>query len=136
MTQDELFSTLRSTGIFVVGAAAGTGLMAATTATSIQTDIGHMMNGAQEFMLGAGPLIALALAWWGKNKASLVSQVSTVQAAAPGALMDAVQAVHPKVLLAATAALTDVKSIVTTQAVADSTPSEKIVGPPKATGEK
>ena len=136
MTQDELFSTLRSTGIFLAGAGAATGLITATTATGIQTDIGHMINGAQEFMLGAGPLIALALAWWGKNKASLMSHVSTVQAAAPTALMDAVQAVHPKVLLAATAALPQVQSIVTTQAVADSTPSSKIVGPPKATGDK
>lgn len=38
--------------------------------------------------------------------------------------------------LAAVAALPEVKSIVTTQTVADATPSDKVVGPPVGTGTK
>jgi hypothetical protein len=38
--------------------------------------------------------------------------------------------------LASAAAVPEVKSIVTTQAIAETTPSDKIVGPPKATGTK
>ena len=38
--------------------------------------------------------------------------------------------------LASAAALPEVKSIVTTQPLADATPSDKVVGPPKATGQK
>ena len=136
MTQDEFYSTVRSGSIFLAGAAAGTGLIAATTATGIESDIQHMIDGAKEFMLGAGPLIALVLAWWGKNKASLVSQVATVQAAQPAALVAAVQEVHPLTLINAVAAQPEVQSIVTTQAIADATPSDKVVGPPKAMGDK
>ena len=38
--------------------------------------------------------------------------------------------------LAAAASLPEVKSITTTQALADITPSDKVVGPPKGTGTK
>ena len=38
--------------------------------------------------------------------------------------------------LASAASLPEVKSIVTTQPLADATPSDKVVGPPKATGQK
>lgn len=38
--------------------------------------------------------------------------------------------------LASAAALPEVKSIVTTQPLADATPSDKVVGPPKAAGQK
>jgi len=38
--------------------------------------------------------------------------------------------------LASAAAIPDVKSIVTTQEIAETTPSDKVVGPPKATGTK
>lgn len=38
--------------------------------------------------------------------------------------------------IASVASLPEVKSIVTTQSLADITPSDKVVGPPKATGEK
>jgi len=127
MTQAELFSTVRSAAIFVCGAAASMGLMTAMSAAAIETDVGHMINGGKEFMLGAGPLIAFGLAWWGKNKASLISQVAVVQAAAPGALIAAVQDVHPVILRDAVAAQSDVKSIVvTTQAAASQSPSPKV----------
>lgn len=126
MTQDEVFSTLRSGAIFVSGAAAYMGLTA-LSATDIQTDLDHMINGAKEFMVGAGPLIALALGWWGKNKASLTSQVESVKTAAPAALVEAVQEVHPAVLRDAVAAQPDVKSIVvTTQAAANASASAKV----------
>jgi hypothetical protein len=38
--------------------------------------------------------------------------------------------------IASVASLPEVKSIVTTQSLADITPSDKVVGPPKATGQK
>ena len=136
MTQDEFYSTVRSGSIFIAGAAAWAGLIAVTTATGIESDVQHMINGAKEFMLGAGPLIALALAWWGKNKASLSAQVATVQAAQPAALVAAVQEIHPVTLINAVADIPAVQSIVATQAIADATPSDKVVGPPKATGTK
>jgi hypothetical protein len=126
MTQDEFFSTLRSGGIFVAGMATLMGVNA-ISAADLQTDINHMLNGAKEFWVGAGPLVMLALAWWGKNKASLTSQVATVNTAAPAALVAAVQEVHPVVLRDAVAAQPDVKAIVvTSQAVADASPSTKV----------
>jgi hypothetical protein len=130
MTQDEFFSTLRSGSIFLVGAATVMGVNALSV-QDLQGDLDHMINGAKEFMLGAGPLIAIGLAWWGKYKASLPSQVATVQSAAPAALVDAVQAVHPVALRDAVAAQPDVKAIVvTTQAVADASPSAKVTTAP------
>jgi hypothetical protein len=126
VTQEEFFSTLRSGSVFVAGAATVMGLNA-ISATDLQTDFDHMINGAKEFMLGAGPLIGFALAWWGKTKASLPSQVARVQAAAPAALVDAVQQVQPAVLRDAVAQQPDVKAIVvTTKAVADASPSAKV----------
>jgi len=99
----------------------------ALSGADLQTDLDHMINGAKEFMLGAGPLIAIAMAWWGKNKASLPAQVATVQAAAPAALVAAVQEVHPVVLRDAVAAQPDVKAVVvTTQTAADASASPKV----------
>lgn len=126
MTRDEFFSTLRSGGIFIAGAATVMGFTA-ISATDLQTDFDHMINGAKEFWLGAGPLVMLALAWWGKNKASLTSQVATVNTAAPAALVAAVQEVHPVILRDAVAAQPEVKAVlVTSQATADASPSPKV----------
>jgi hypothetical protein len=124
MTQDEFFSTLRSGSIFIAGAAATMG-WSALSATDLQTDLDHMINGAKEFMLGAGPLIALAAAWWGKNKASLVSQKAAV--AASGALV--VQTSSPAATATAIAAIPAVHTVTATPAVAAATPSDKVVAP-------
>lgn len=125
MTQDEFFSTLRSGSVFVAGAATVMGLNA-ISATDLQTDLDHMINGAKEFMLGAGPLIGLAVAWWGKNKASLVSQKQSV--AASGALV--VQPSSPSATVAvanAIAAIPQIDKVVATAPVAQATPSDKVV---------
>jgi hypothetical protein len=125
MTQDEFFSTLRSGSVFVAGAATVMGLNA-ISATDLQTDLDHMINGAKEFMLGAGPLIGLALAWWGKNKASLGSQKASV--AASGALV--VQPSSPAATVAvanAIAAIPQIDKVVATAPVAQATPSDKVV---------
>jgi hypothetical protein len=124
MTQDELFSTLRSGGIFLSGALTVMGVNA-ISAPDLQTDLDHMLNGAKEFMLGAGPLITLALAWWGKNKAGLVAQKAAV--AASGALV--VQTSSPAATATAIAAIPAVDKVTATPAVAAATPSTKIVPP-------
>ena len=76
--------TLRSGSVFIAGAATVMGANAVST-VDLQTDFDHMINGAKEFMLGAGPLIALGLAWWGKVKASPAAQKASVVAS--GALV-------------------------------------------------
>jgi hypothetical protein len=127
MTQDEFFSTLRSGSIFLAGAATVSGFNA-LSATDLQTDFDHMINGAKEFWLGAGPLVMLALAWWGKNKASLTSQKASV--AASGALV--VQPATPAAAVTvanAIAATPGVQQVTATKAVADATPSDKVVAP-------
>jgi hypothetical protein len=124
MTQDELFSTLRSSGIYIAGLATFMGFQA-ISATDLQTDIDHMINGAKEFWLGAGPLVMLALAWWGKNKASLTSQKASVVAS--GALV--VQTSTPTVTANSIAAMPDVHTVTATPAVAAATPSNKVVAP-------
>ena len=127
MTQDEFFSTLRSGSVFVAGAATVMGLNA-ISATDLQTDFDHMINGAKEFMLGAGPLIGLALAWWGKNKASLVSQKAAVSAS--GALVVQTSSPSAAVAVANTiAAMPEVHTVTATPAVAAATPSDKVVAP-------
>lgn len=126
MTQDEFFSTVRTGAAFVAGAAAYMGFNAISS-SDLQVDFNHMINGAKEFMLGAGPLIALGMGWWGKRKASLAAQVLAVQAAHPAALVQAVQEVHPAVLRDAVAAQPEVKAvIVTSEAVANTSPSNKV----------
>ena len=127
MTQDEFFSTLRSGSVFIAGAATVMGLNA-ISATDLQTDLDHMINGAKEFMLGAGPLIGLAVAWWGKTKASLPSQKAAV--AASGALV--VQPSSPSATVAvanAIAAIPQIDKVVATAPVAQATPSNKVVAP-------
>ena len=74
MTQDEFFSTLRSGAIFIGGAATVMGVNS-LSAVDLQTDLDHMINGAKEFMLGAGPLIGVGMALWGKFKASPAAQI-------------------------------------------------------------
>ena len=124
MTQDEFFSTLRSGGIFIAGAATVMGFTA-ISAPDLQTDFNHMINGAKEFWAGAGPLVMLALAWWGKNKASLTSQKASV--AASGALV--VQTSTPAATASAIAAIPEVHTVTATPAVAAATPSDKVVAP-------
>jgi hypothetical protein len=85
-----------------------------------------MINGAKEFWLGAGPLVMIALAWWGKNKASLTSQKASV--AASGALV--VQPSSPAAAVTAAnviAAIPEVHTVMSTPAVAAATPSDKVV---------
>src|ERR1700722_15895394 len=106
MTQDEFFSTLRSGSVFLAGAATVMGVNA-ISATDLQTDLDHMINGAKEFWLGAGPPVALALGGWGKNKASLVSQKAAV--AASGALV--VQTSAPAATASAIAAIPEVHTV-------------------------
>ncbi len=127
MTQDEFFSTLRSTGIYVAGIATLMGVHA-ISATDLQTDFDHMVNGAKEFWLGAGPLVMLALAWWGKNKASLISQKASVSAS--GALVVQTSTPAAAVAVANTiAAIPDVHTVTATPAIAAATPSAKVVAP-------
>ncbi len=128
MTQDELFSTLRSGAIFIGGAATVMGVNS-LSAVDLQTDLDHMINGAKEFMLGAGPLIGIGMAIWGKYKSSLPSQKASV--AASGALV--VQPATPSAAVTvanAIAATPGVQQVTTTQAVADATPSNKVVAKP------
>ncbi len=125
MTQAEFFSTLRSGSMFLVGAATVTGFHA-LSATDLQTDFDHMINGAKEFWVGAGPLVAIALAWYGKTKLSLSSQKQAV--AASGALVVPTTSSAQAITVAsAIAAIPEVKQVVSTQAVADATPSDKVV---------
>ncbi len=127
MTQDEFFSTLRSGSVFIAGAATVMGLHA-ISATDLQTDLDHMLNGAKEFWLGAGPLVGLAIAWWGKNKASLVSQKAAVSAS--GALVVQPSSPAAAVTVANTiAAMPEVHTVTATPAVAAATPSDKVVAP-------
>ena len=70
MTQDEFFSTLRSGSVFVAGAATVMGLNA-ISATDLQTDLDHMINGAKEFMLG--PAHSSGLQWRGGERTRLAS---------------------------------------------------------------
>ena len=88
-----------------------------------------MINGAKEFWLGAGPLVGIALAWYGKTKLSLTSQKQAV--AASGALI--VQPATPAAAVQvanAIAATPGVQQVTATQAVADAAPSDKVVAKP------
>lgn len=112
---------------FGAGAVMTFGLMSATNSQDLVTDFDHIFNGIKEISIGLGPLIAAGMAWWAQNKTTLQSRVQSVKAADPAALVQAVQAVAPVVLRDAVAEQPGVKAvIVTTQAMAQASPSPKV----------
>lgn len=123
MTQDEFFSTFRSAAIFIGGAATVMGVNS-LSAVDLQTDLDHMINGAKEFMLGAGPLIGLGMAYWAKFRASPGSQKAAV-AAQPNMIV--VETTSPVTAANAIAEIPQVKQIIAKQSVADAAPSDKVV---------
>ena len=125
MTQDEVFSTLRSGAIFVSGAAAYMGLTA-LSATDIQTDLDHMINGAKEFWIGAGPLVGAGMLLWGRYKSSNAAKTASV-AAMPGTMVVQASGADPVALASKIAALPEVHTVVSTPAVASATVSDKVV---------
>jgi hypothetical protein len=130
MTQDKLNQYLASARpiiAFFSGVMAMWGFQTVITPQDLVTDFDHIFNGIKEFWLGAGPLLAAVMLLWSKHKASLASQVATVKTAEPASLVQAVQQVAPATLRDAVAAQPEVKQVVvTTQAVANASPSAKV----------
>lgn len=130
MTQDQINSLLASGKHFITffaGAGAAVGVLTQTSAADIQGDFDHIFNGIKEIAIGAGPLVAMGMAWWAAHNSSLKAKVESVQAAQPQALVSAVQQVAPVVLRDAVAAQPEVKAVVVTSAaVAEASPSEKV----------
>jgi hypothetical protein len=130
MTQDQL-NVLLASGkhlvSYVAGAATVFGIMSQTSSADLMTDFDHIFNGIKEIAIGVGPIATLAMGWWSAHNATTQAKVAAVQAAEPHALVQAVQAVAPVTLRDAVAAQPEVKAVVvTSQAVADASPSEKV----------
>jgi hypothetical protein len=130
MTQEQIDKALAAAKIavgYIAGGMTTLGVQTMFSPADVATDVNHMLNGIQEFCVGAGPLVTLAMGWWATRRASLASKVASVQAADPAALVQAVQTVSPITLRNAVAAQPDVKKVtVTTQAAADASPSPKV----------
>lgn len=128
-TFDRTLATGKHVVTFVGGfiTALGVTTVGGLAPTDIQTNFDHIFNGVKEIGLGVGPLVAAAMAWWSQHNAKLSSKVADVRAAEPGVLVTAVQKVAPVVLRDAVAEQPEVaKIIVRTDAVAKSSPSDKV----------
>lgn len=129
MTFDEIISAARHGVSYAAGMATLFGIqqIMGTSTADIQTDVNHIIHGAEEIWAGLGPLITLAMAWWAAHGAKLTTRVAAVKAADPNALVQAVQQVSPTTLRNVVAAQPEVKAvIVTSKDVADASPSPKV----------
>ena len=79
MTSDETKSIIGTVAVFGAGVLTMLGVNALSSA-DLQTDVQHMVNGVQEFWLGAGPIVALAVGWYKKYKSSIPAQAASVDA--------------------------------------------------------
>lgn len=79
-TFDQMLAQARQFASFAGGAAFSFGLISVKSQTDIEGDINHILNGVKEIAIGAGPLLAMAMAWWASHKASPTSQIAAVSA--------------------------------------------------------
>ena len=127
MTQDQWLVLARSLANTAATAAVTAGVLSLSQETSLEAGVEHIENGVKEILIGLGIIVPIVTPIWGVLKARLSSQVTAVHQAAPAALVAAVAAVKPNVLINAVAANPDVAQIVTTTKIADATPSPKVV---------
>jgi hypothetical protein len=88
ITTAQVAAISRYVGTFVAGAAtaaAGWGIISTDNAATIQTSLGHIVNGVQEITVGVAPLAAVVLGWYGTWTASHKAQARAV--AATGAII-------------------------------------------------
>jgi hypothetical protein len=80
MTFDEGLSMARHVVTYIMGIATTLGVMKLTNTdlTVVSTSIDHIFNGLKEISVGAGPLIAMAMAWWAKRRLSPPEQLKAV----------------------------------------------------------
>lgn len=128
-TADQAIVWAQHAVTLAAGLAAGAGLQAVygVPLTDLSTSFDHIFHGIKEIAIGLGPIVAAISGGAAALKASLPSKVADVKAAAPAQLVAAVQDVSPVTLRDAVAAQPDVRKVqVTTQAVADASPSAKV----------
>ena|SRR5579863_6482751 len=111
------------------GFAAGFGVHAVggVSTDNIAQGFDHIFNGLNEIAIGVGILAPAGMAIWAAASSTLKSRVAAVQAASPSDLTTAVKQVAPNVLINAAAEAPGVTRIVATQAIAEATPSPKVV---------
>jgi hypothetical protein len=88
ITTAQVAAISRYVGTFIAGAAtaaAGWGIISTDNAATIQTSLGHIVNGVQEITVGVAPLAAIVLGWYGTWTASHKAQARAV--AATGAII-------------------------------------------------
>lgn len=94
---------------------------------NVVTGFNHIFNGLNELAVGVGILTPIAAAAWAFVSGLLKHQVAAVKAAAPKELAQAVQQVAPATLVQAAAEVPGVARIIASPALAQATPSEKVV---------
>jgi hypothetical protein len=132
MTQEELDKLLasgRQIVTFGAGILTALGIQTFTNPQDLITDFDHMVNGAKEFMVGAGPLIAAAMVAWSRYKASRAQKIASVSATPGTMVITATPSANTVAMADKIATLPEVKSVISTPAVATATASSKVVSP-------
>jgi hypothetical protein len=116
------------------GFAAGFGVhsIGSVSTENLVEGFDHIFSGLNEIAIGVGILAPAVMAIWAAISGSLAARVAGVKAASPDQLVQAVKQVAPNVLINAAAEAPGVTRIVATQAIAEATPSPKVVAAPSA----
>ena len=129
MTQeqiDQALSSFRSLAIYSSGVLTAIGVHTIASPQDLATDIDHMINGAKEFWIGAGPLVGAGMLLWGRYKSSNAAKTASV-AAMPGTMVVQASGADPVALASKIASFPEVHTVVSTPAVASATVSDKVV---------
>lgn len=91
------------------------------------TSFNHVFSGLNEIATGLGPIVAAGMGIWATLKGRMSSKVADVQKASPVDVVQAMQKASPATLVNAAAEVPGVSKIIATAAIAQATPSPKVV---------
>lgn len=109
--------------------AAGIGVHSVSGVSTDNIGVGfdHIFNGLNEIAIGVGILAPVAMGAWATVRGMLSSKIADVANASPADVVQAMQKASPATLVNAAAEVPGVSKIIATAAIAQATPSPKVV---------
>ena len=111
---------------YAAGVATALGLMTAVDSATLTSSIDRIINGVEEISVGLGPVIALVMGLWARYNASRGAKIASLTATSGTMVVD-VGAASPAAVAEQLAAVPGVAKVISTPAVAQAAPSDKVV---------